>query len=111
MLAQGSSRDSTEKFGMSTRASIEGRPDQAMMIELPAGWFSLSFVCDMVWMAIGSAEWATVSSYTLAVPAALSFVAVLLLGVSGWLGGTPEAAWLANNVTARPGPTPVDSRP
>lgn len=96
---------------MSTRASIEGHPIQAMMIGLPVGSFVLSFVHDMVWMVGASAEWAPMSSYTLAVPAALSFVAVLLLGVSGWLGGTPEAAWLANNVTARPGPTPVDSRP
>jgi uncharacterized membrane protein len=128
---------------MST-ASIKGHPIHPMLVGLPIGLLTFSFVSDVVYRATGHVTWSTVALYTLGggivgallaavpglvdlvtmrdpaakrlglmhmtanlaavavfamsfwqhsqgdqsgLPLALSFVAIVLMGIGGWLGG------------------------
>jgi len=68
---------------MQTPASILKHPIHPMLIVFPIGLWIFSLACDLLRVAGISGEvWSTV-----AFPVVLSIIGVVLLFVSGWLGG------------------------
>jgi uncharacterized membrane protein len=69
---------------MRTPARIAGHPIHPMLVPLPIGLWAFSFVCDLAFLATGSASWAQVSFYALGggiVGAALAAIPGL---IDGW---------------------------